>query len=143
MKQPSCFNEDNSFLDPFLVSTRNGLVCCLCCPLYRFWTHMVVSRNMTAAMHCCRFCCENYFPRSLLRNVLALTSNCPQVIIDVGSVRLSFIVTSSFSESRKRMAGEEVSLFTANLNVKVVPERFVHSVRSTNKLIVVSIICVL
>ena len=61
----------------------------------------------------------------------------------VGSVRLSFIVASSFSESRKRMAGEELSLFTANLNVKVVPERFVHSVRLTNKLIVVSIICVL
>ena len=63
--------------------------------------------------------------------------------MDVGSVRLSFIVASSFSESRKRMAGEELSLFTANLNVKVVPERFVHSVRLTNKLIVVSIICVL
>ena len=61
----------------------------------------------------------------------------------VGSVRLSFIVASSFSESWKRMAGEELSLFTANLNVKVVPERFVHSVRLTNKLIVVSIICVL
>ena len=64
--------------------------------------------------------------------------------LDVGSVRLSFIVASSFSESWKRMAGEELSLFTANLNViKVVPERFVHSVRLTNKLIVVSIICVL
>ena len=61
----------------------------------------------------------------------------------VGSVRLSFIVSSIFSESRKRMAGEELSLFTANLNVKVVPERLVHSVRLTNKLIVVSIICVL
>ena len=61
----------------------------------------------------------------------------------VGSVRLSFIVASSFSESRKRLAGEELSLFTANLNVKVVPGRFVHSVRFTNKLIVVSIICVL
>ena len=61
----------------------------------------------------------------------------------VGSVRLSFIVASSFSESRKRMAGEELSLFPAHLNVKVVPERFVHSVRLTNKLIVVSIICVL
>ena len=36
---------------------------------------------------------------------------------DVGSVRLSFIVASSFSESWKRMAGEELSLFTANLNV--------------------------
>ena len=36
---------------------------------------------------------------------------------DVESVRLSFIVASSFSESRKRMAGEELSLFTANLNV--------------------------
>ena len=64
-------------------------------------------------------------------------------IVGVGSVRLSFIVASSFSESRKRMAGEELSLFTANLNVKVLPERFVHSVRLTNKLIVVSIICVL
>ena len=61
----------------------------------------------------------------------------------VGSVRLSFIVASSFSESRKRMAAEELSLFTANLNVKVVPERFVYSVKFTNKLIVVSIICVL
>ena len=61
----------------------------------------------------------------------------------VGSVRLSFIVATSFSESRKRMAGEELSLFTANLNVKVVPERFVHSVRLTKKLIVVSTICVL
>ena len=66
----------------------------------------------------------------------------PQAL-GVGSVRLSFIVSSSFSELRKRMAGEELSLFTANLNVKVVPERFVHSVRLTNELIVVSIICVL
>ena len=69
--------------------------------------------------------------------------NCLILGYSVGSVRLSFIVASSFSESRKRMAGEELSLFTANLNVKVVPERFVHSVRLTNKLIVVSIICVL
>ena len=35
----------------------------------------------------------------------------------VGSMRLSFIVASSFSESWKRMAGEELSLLTANLNV--------------------------
>ena len=42
----------------------------------------------------------------------------------VGSMRLSFVVASSFSESRKRMAGEELSLFKANLDVKVVPERF-------------------
>ena len=58
-------------------------------------------------------------------------------------MRLSFIVVSSFSELQKRMAGEESSLFTANLNVKVVPGRFVHSDQLTNKLIVVSIICVL
>ena len=71
--------------------------------------------------------------------------HCPVAIenLFVGSVRLSFIVASSFSESRKRMAGEELSLFTVNLNVKVVPGRFMHSVRLTNNLIVVSIICVL
>ena len=62
---------------------------------------------------------------------------------DVGSMRLSFIVASSSSESQKRMAGEELSLFPANLNAKVGPERFVYSIRLTNKLIVVSIICVL
>ena len=32
-------------------------------------------------------------------------------------MRLSFIGASSFSELRKRMAGEELSLLTANLNV--------------------------
>ena len=66
-----------------------------------------------------------------------------RTVVVVGSVRLSFIVASSFSELRIRMAGEELSLFTANLNVKVVPERFVYSVWLTNKLIVVSITCVL
>ena len=73
----------------------------------------------------------------------SLSSSYTAENLFVGSVRLSFIVASSFSESRKRMAGEELSLFTANLNVKVVPGRFMHSVRLTNNLIVVSIICVL
>ena len=83
--------------------------------------------------------------RSVLLLMSRIGPGCmvQQDVTDVGSVRLSFIVVSSFSESRIRMAGEELSLFTANLNVKVVPERFVHSVRLTNKLIVVSIICVL
>ena len=34
------------------------------------------------------------------------------LVVCVRSMRLSFIGASSFSESRKRMAGEELSLFT-------------------------------
>ena len=76
-------------------------------------------------------------PKAALKEIAIASANLSvSEPVSVGSVRLSFIVASSFSESRNGMAGEELSLFTANLNVKVVPERFVYSIRLTNKLIV-------